>query len=75
MHTYRETANSQIGGINGCHMRRNVGYVLDCERKDYIQSMKDAVIAIMVEKKGCMENLEKILSLDDIDMVQFGPCL
>ncbi len=64
----------EFGGINGCHMRRNVGYVLDCGSQDYIQSMKDAVIAIMVEKKGCIDNLEEILSLDDIDMVQFGPC-
>jgi 2-keto-3-deoxy-L-rhamnonate aldolase RhmA len=64
----------EIGGINGCHMRRNVGYVLDGGSQEYIQAMKDAVIAIMVEKKGCIENLEEILSLEDIDMVQFGPC-
>jgi 4-hydroxy-2-oxoheptanedioate aldolase len=36
--------------------------------------MQDSVIAIMVEKRGCIDNLEEILSLDDIDMVQFGPC-
>ena len=63
-----------VDGINGCHMRRNVGYVLECGSQDYVQAMKDSVIAIMVEKKGCIDNLEEILSLDDIDMVQFGPC-
>lgn len=64
----------EVGGINGCHMRRNVGYVLDCGSEGYVQAMKDSVIAIMVEKRGCLENLEEILSMDDIDMVQFGPC-
>ena len=62
------------GGINGCHMRRNVGYVLDCGNENYVKAMDEAVIAIMVEKKGCLENLEEILSLKGIDMVQFGPC-
>jgi 2-keto-3-deoxy-L-rhamnonate aldolase RhmA len=61
-------------GTNGCHMRRNVGLVLDCGTEDYVQAMDEAVIAIMVEKKGCLDNLEEILSLKKIDMVQFGPC-
>ena len=52
-----------VDGINGCHMRRNVGYVLECGSQDYVQAMKDSVIAIMVEKKGCIDNLEEILSL------------
>jgi len=30
----------EIGGINGCHMRRNVGYVLDGGSQEYIQAMK-----------------------------------
>ena len=35
--------------------------------------MNDVVIAIMIEKKGAMENLEEILSIKGVDMVQFGP--
>lgn len=62
------------GGINGCHMRRNVGYVLDCGNKDYVKAMDEVVIAIMVEKKSCVDKLEEILSIKGIDMVQFGPC-
>jgi 4-hydroxy-2-oxoheptanedioate aldolase len=31
------------------------------------------VIAIMVEKRGAVENLESILKVPGIDMVQFGP--
>jgi len=67
-----ETPSHQ--GINGCHMRRNVGYVLDCGNENYVKAMDESVIAIMVEKKGCVENLEEILSVKGIDMVQFGPC-
>lgn len=62
------------GGINGCHMRRNVGYVLECGSRDYIKAMDEAVIALMIEKKGAIDNLEGILSVEGIDMVQFGPC-
>jgi len=61
-------------GINGCHMRRNVGYVLDCGNEDYVRAMDEAVIAIMVEKKECIDHLDEILSVKGIDMVQFGPC-
>ena len=64
----------QHGGINGCHMRRNVGYLLDCGNEDYVKAMDKAVIAIMIEKKDCVDNLEEILSIKGIDMVQFGPC-
>lgn len=38
-----------------------------------VQSYRDSVIMIMVEKKGCVENLEEILAVPGIDMVQFGP--
>jgi 2-keto-3-deoxy-L-rhamnonate aldolase RhmA len=40
---------------------------------DYVQYYNDAVIAIMVEKRGAVENLEDILRVPGIDMVQFGP--
>jgi 2-keto-3-deoxy-L-rhamnonate aldolase RhmA len=40
---------------------------------DYIEYYNDAVIAIMVEKRGAVENLEAILKVPGIDMVQFGP--
>jgi len=32
------------------------------------------VVALMIEKKQAVDNLEKILSVSGIDMVQFGPC-
>ncbi|MFN8521601.1 MAG: aldolase/citrate lyase family protein [Chloroflexota bacterium] len=40
---------------------------------DYLEYYNDAVIAIMIEKKGAVDNLESILRVPGIDMVQFGP--
>ena len=40
---------------------------------DFIQYYNDAVIAIMIEKRSAVENLEAILKVPGIDMVQFGP--
>jgi 4-hydroxy-2-oxoheptanedioate aldolase len=42
-------------------------------QSDYTQYYNDAVIAIMVEKRAAVENLEAILAVPGIDMVQFGP--
>ena len=40
---------------------------------DYIEYYNDAVIVLMIEKRGAVENLESILRVKGIDMVQFGP--
>lgn len=40
---------------------------------DYVQYYNDAVIAIMIEKRAALDNLEAILKVPGIDMVQFGP--
>lgn len=42
-------------------------------QSDYVQYYNDAVIAIMIEKRAAVENLEAILAVSGIDMVQFGP--
>jgi len=67
-----ETPESR--GINGCHAARCVGYGLESGSREYVEAMEDAVIALMIEKKGAVENLEGVLSVKGIDMVQFGPC-
>ena len=38
----------------------------------YVDSLEDAVVAIMVEKRQCVEDLDAILSTPGLDMVQFG---
>ncbi len=63
----------EAGGIHGAGMRRNVGYVLEGGSKAWVQAMNDVVIAVMIEKKGAMDDLEEILSIEGVDMVQFGP--
>ena len=61
------------GGLHGCGMRRNVGYVVEPCSETWAKSMNDVVIALMIEKAGAMEQLDEILSLKGLDMVQFGP--
>lgn len=63
----------ESGGIHGCAMRRNVGYVMGAGSEAWVKAMDDVVIAIMIEKKAAMDNLEEILSVKGVDMVQFGP--
>jgi 2-keto-3-deoxy-L-rhamnonate aldolase RhmA len=40
---------------------------------EFVQYYNDAVIAIMIEKRQGLENLDEILKVPGIDMVQFGP--
>ena len=63
----------EAGGTHGVAMRRNVGYVSHPGSEAWVKAMNEVVIAIMIEKKGAIENLEEILSVEGVDMVQFGP--
>ena len=63
----------QTGGINPCAMRRNVGYVLESGSKAFVEAMDEAVVALMIEKKSAVVDLKEILSVEGLDMVQFGP--
>lgn len=61
-------------GVYGVRMDRRAGYVFSTATvKDLVKICEDAVIGIMIEKKSAFENLEEILSVDGIDMVEFGP--
>ena len=59
-------------GRMGVGMRRDVGTVRQGGTPAYVDALNDVVIAIMVEKKSCVDDLEAILSVPGIDMVQFG---
>jgi 2-keto-3-deoxy-L-rhamnonate aldolase RhmA len=63
----------ESGGIHGCGMRRNVGYVVEPCSQAWVDAMDDVVIALMIEKAGAMEQIDEILSIKGLDMVQFGP--
>jgi 2-keto-3-deoxy-L-rhamnonate aldolase RhmA len=61
------------GGVHGYGMRRGTGYGVAGGAEAWTNAMNQVVIAIMIEKKGAIENLEEILSVKGVDMVQFGP--
>lgn len=63
----------EAGGVHGYGMRRSTGYGGAATLEEWTKAMDDVVIAIMIEKKGAIENLEEILSVKGVDMVQFGP--
>lgn len=60
-------------GRMGVGMRRDVGTIREGGKQSYVDALDDVVIAIMVEKKSCVDDLDAILSVPGIDMVQFGP--
>jgi 2-keto-3-deoxy-L-rhamnonate aldolase RhmA len=60
------------GGRLGVGMRRDVGTVMEGGSPAYVEALNDVVIAVMVEKRECVEDLDAILSVKGIDMVQFG---
>ncbi len=60
------------GGRLGVGMRRDVGTVLEGGSPAYVEALNGVVIAIMVEKRECVEDLDAILAVKGIDMVQFG---
>ena len=70
---YVRPETPEAGGTHGAGMRRNAGYVTYSGSQAWVEAMNDVVIAIMIEKKGAMENLEEILDVEGVDMVQFGP--
>jgi 4-hydroxy-2-oxoheptanedioate aldolase len=63
----------QTGGLHGCGMRRDVGYVRDVATPAFVQALEDAVVAVMIEKREAVDNLDAILAVPGVDMVQFGP--
>ncbi|ONG57332.1 hypothetical protein BKE38_04050 [Pseudoroseomonas deserti] len=66
-------AGSRGVGRLGVGMRRDVGMIQEVGKPSYVEALNDIVIAIMVEKKSCLDDLEAILSVPGLDMVQFGP--
>jgi 4-hydroxy-2-oxoheptanedioate aldolase len=60
------------GGTYGANMRR-FAYMGYGGGADYVQALRDVVVAIMIEKRGAVEELEEILSIPGVDMIQWGP--
>lgn len=60
------------GGTYGVATRR-FSYMGYGGGPEYVQALRDVVLVLMIEKGSAVENLEEILSLDGIDMIQWGP--
>ena len=59
-------------GRLGVGMRRDVGTVRTGGTPAYVDALNEVVIAIMVEKRSCVDDLDAVLSVPGLDMVQFG---
>ncbi len=60
------------GGTHGVGMRR-FAYMGYGGSSDYVQTLRDIVVMIMIEKHSAVERLEEILAVKGIDMIQWGP--
>ena len=52
---------------------RRFTYMLYGGTQAYVEALRDVVVALMIEKKTAVENLDELLSVKGIDMVQWGP--
>ncbi len=52
---------------------RRFTYMLYGGTQKYVDALRDVVVALMIEKKTAVENLDEVLAVSGIDMVQWGP--
>jgi 4-hydroxy-2-oxoheptanedioate aldolase len=62
----------ESGGVHGVGLRRAT-YMDHAGKPEYVQALNDVVVALMIEKGTAVEQLENILSVEGVDMIQFGP--
>jgi len=62
----------QTGGRHGSGDRRFYKYFFQSGTPDYVQALEDCVVALMIEKRQAVENLDAILEVPGVDMVVFG---
>jgi len=60
------------GGTYGVGARR-FAYMGYGGSPEYVQALRDIVVVIMIEKQSTVEQLEEVLSVEGIDMIQWGP--
>ena len=58
------------GGLYGAAVRRNA--LSGAGSAEYVQAIRDVVVAVMIEKKPAMEHLEEMLAVPGLDLVQWG---
>jgi len=61
------------GGLHGAGMRRDVRTLLHVGSPEWVSALGRSVVVLMIEKREAVENLDEILSVEGVDMIQFGP--
>ncbi len=60
-------------GLRGMGATRDNRWGYGFDVAGYVDALNQAVVAIMVEKQGCVDQLEEVLAVPGLDMTQFGP--
>ena len=60
------------GGTYGVGARR-MAYMSYGGSPEYVATVADTVVALMIEKRGAVEALDAILAVPGVDLIQFGP--
>jgi 2-keto-3-deoxy-L-rhamnonate aldolase RhmA len=60
-------------GLHGAGMRRDVRTLHHVGSPEWVSALRGSVVVLMIEKKEAVEDLDEILSVDGVDMIQFGP--
>lgn len=63
----------ESAGRQGVAMHRSAGIGIEAGSAAWADALDETVVAIMIEKRSAVENLESLLAVPGIDMVQFGP--
>lgn len=61
----------QSGGLHGVNLHRAA--IVEGGSEAWADALDKVVIALMIEKREAVENLESMLRVPGVDMVQFGP--
>jgi 4-hydroxy-2-oxoheptanedioate aldolase len=71
----KKAINPDIPGVGGTYgvATRRITYMGYGGSQDYVDTLKNIVFTIMIEKKPTLENLDEILDVPGIDMIQWGP--
>jgi 4-hydroxy-2-oxoheptanedioate aldolase len=60
------------GGLHGVGTRR-FAYMGYGGSPTYVRALREVVVAIMIEKRPAVEQLQEILAVEGVDMIQWGP--
>ena len=70
--SYVRADTPEAGGTFGVSTRR-FSYMGYGGNEAYVQALDDIVVALMLEKKSALDELDAILAVDGVEMLQWGP--